>query len=269
MRYKLVRSVIAAVSACLLAGVVVAADLTGDEIVRYCEYKNPGEDQLSRLSIALIDKDANERKNVYARLWKNYHGKESVLDKMVLYTEFPPDAKGTGFMRWGYTAASGKLADQWLYLPQLRKIRRVSVRDPGDSFLGSDLTYGDIEERVLAADGHRLVRVDEADGVKLHVVESIPKEAQPQYSKRVSWYAKAPDWNACYKTKTEYYDPRGSLLKIQTLSWQQVGGAWAWDRVEVKNYQTKHKSIFEVTNVKFGVDLEDRQFTERELKKGQ
>ncbi len=268
MNFGWMHSVFVTVLMFPLTGVALAADLLGGDVVKNCEYKNPGEDQLSRLSIALIDKDENERKNIYARLWKNYHGKEGVLDKMVLYTEFPPDAKGTGFMRWGYTASSGKLADQWLYLPQLRKIRRVSVRDPGDSFLGSDLTYGDIEERVLAADVHTLLRVEETGGVKYHVVESTPKEARPQYSKKISWYAKAPDWNSCYKAKMEYYDPQGSLLKTQVLSWQQVGGAWAWDRVEVENYQTKHKSVFEVTGVKFGVGLEDRQFSERELKKG-
>lgn len=268
MGWRLVCSAIMTVSMLAAAGVAVAADQTGADIVRHCDYKNPGEDQLSRLSISLIDKDGNERKNVYARLWKNYHGKDSILDKMVLFTEFPPDAKGTGFMRWGYTAASGKLADQWLYLPQLRKIRRVSVRDPGDSFLGSDLTYGDIEERTVDADEHVFVRVDEIKGARFHVVESSPKEARPLYSKKISWYAKVPDWNACYRAKTEYYDPQGSLLKVQTLTWQQVDGIWAWDRVEVENYQTKHKSLFEVTDAKFGVGLEDRQFTERDLKRG-
>ena len=246
----------------------VAADVTANEIVRHCEYKNPGEDQLSRLSITLIDKDGNERKNVYERLWKNYHGKDGVLDKMVLFTEFPPDAKGTGFMRWGYPAESRKLAEQWLYLPQLRKIRRVSVRDPGDSFLGSDLSYGDIEERTADADEHVLVRVDDINGAKFQVVESAPKEEHPLYSKKLSWYGKVSDWGACYRAKTEYYDPQGNLLKTQTLTWQQVDGAWAWDKVEVVNHQTKHKSLFEVTDVKVGVGLEDRQFTERELKRG-
>lgn len=47
------------------------------EIIERCEYKNPGEDQQSILSISLIDKDGNERKNVYKRLWKNYHGEKT------------------------------------------------------------------------------------------------------------------------------------------------------------------------------------------------
>lgn len=253
-----------------LANVAMAADLTANDVVQQCEYKNAGADNTSRLSITLIDKDGGERKNVYRRLWKNYReAAGDVADKMVLMTEFPPDARGTGFLRWGYLAASGKMADQWLYLPQLRKIRRVSVRDPGDSFLGSDLTYGDIDDRSVTADTHTLLRMEDIDGQPHYVVESVPKEKNSLYSKRVSWYAKGAAGGAgCVRRKTDYYDRQGLVLKTASLKWQQVGNAWAWDRVQVENVQTHHKSLFEVTEVKVGVGLDDRQFTERELQKG-
>lgn len=238
------------------------------EIIKHCEYKNPGEDQRSLLSITLIDKDGNERENVYRRLWKNYHGSDGVLDKMVLFTEFPPDAKGTGFMRWGYQSSLNKLADQWLYLPHLRKVRRVSVRDPGDSFLGSDLTYGDIEDRDITDDEYRLLRHDEREGGELYAVEIKPKEENSIYSKKISWYAKRSGWDDCIRVKTDYYDRQGNLLKKQILTWQKVDDAWIWDRVTVENVQTNHKSIFTVTDVKVNLGLDDDMFTERALKKG-
>ncbi len=247
----------------------VAGEPSGSEIISHCEYKNPGKDQRSRLTIVLIDKDGSERKNVYRRLWKNYYGEDNLIDKMVLFTEFPPDAKGVGFMRWGYTAASKKLADQWLYLPHLRKVRRVSVRDPGDSFLGSDLAYGDMEDRAIDADDHALVRVEEMGGKEYYVVESTAKEEQPLYTKKISWFVKSDNgWDACARAKTDYYDRQGSLLKTQGLTWQQVGDAWAWDKVIVENVQTGHKSIFSVTNVEVGVGIKDKQITERAMKKG-
>ena len=223
---------------------------------------------MSRLSITLVDKDKKKRVNVYARLWKNYYGKDDVLDKMVLYTVYPPDAKGTGFMRWGYVAPSKKMADQWLYLPSMRKIRRVSVRDPGDSFLGSDLTYGDIEERAVIDDEHRILKVENVKGVEHYVVESTPREVGSLYSKRVSWYKRPAEDGLCVRVKTDYYDTRGSMLKKQSLTWQKIDGAWAWDKVVVENVQTRHQSVFSVTEVKVGVGLKDKQFTERGLKKG-
>ena len=245
-----------------------ATDVSGAEVVTHCEYKNAGEDNVSTLEIVLMDKDGKERKNVYQRLWKKGDGKSGVLDKMVLYTEFPPDAKGNGFMRWGYKAEEGKPADQWLYLPQSRKVRRVSVRDPGDSFLGSDFTYGDMDDRAVSADDHTLVKVDNIQGRAYYVIESVPKESNALYSKRVSWYLKAADWEGCHRVRTQYYDRQGMLLKNARLSWQTESGSWAWDKVFVENVQNGHKSLFVVTDVNFNVGLKDREFTERALKRG-
>lgn len=251
-----------------LAGFSVhAQDPTGVEIVQQCDYKNPGNDQRSKLTITLIDKDGNERKNIYSRLWKDYAGKDNVADKMVLFTEYPPDARGSGFMRWAFTADADKNADQWIYLPVLRKTRRVAIRDPGDSFLGSDLTYADISGRSPEQDSHAVLKSEELNGAPHFVVESTPNETSPQYSKRVSWFTKQ-DWSACSKSAVFYYDTKGLLLKKQTLTWQQIGDAWLWKRVEVENVQTKHKSVFEVDDAEVNVGLEDDIFTERTLKTG-
>ena len=268
MRQLLSYLIFAASLSLLANGVVIAEETPStEEIIKYCEYKDPGKDQRTRLTVILIDKEGGERKNIYRRLWKNYYGEKKVVDKMVLYTEFPPDAKGTGFMRWGYTSAAAKPADQWLYLPQLRKIRRVSVRDPGDSFLGSDLSYGDIDERAADADKHSLLRTEEINGKSYYVVESVPKEVKPLYSKKISWYRRADSWADCVRAKTDYFDLHSALLKTQSLTWQKVDGAWAWDKVIVENVQTRHKSIFGVSDVEIAVGLKDKQFTERNLEK--
>src|SRR3569832_2475286 len=116
----------------------------GRDIYQRCNFKNPGDDQRSRLTIILRDKDKNEKKKNKQHQKKKKQDKTNETDKMVLLTEFPPDAEGAAFMRWAYTPAVDRYADQWIYLPVLKKIRRVSVRDPSDSFLGSDLTYADI-----------------------------------------------------------------------------------------------------------------------------
>jgi len=110
MKYKVL--FIALALGGLYSGLGVAAeDIAVEKIIQNCEYKNPGSDQRSVLTIELVDKDGNQRKNVYRRFWKNYMGQGGIADKMVLLTEFPPDAKGTGFMRWGYIASEKKMAD--------------------------------------------------------------------------------------------------------------------------------------------------------------
>lgn len=250
-------------------GVLGKEVVSVEELVQSCEYKNPGNDQRSVLVIELIDKEGNSRKNIYQRYWKNYLGKDGFVDKMVLFTEFPPDAKGTGFMRWGYTADQNKMADQWLYLPHLRKVRRVSVRDPGDSFLGSDLTYGDIEDRTIDDDNYSLLKVDEKEGAQLYQVKVVPKEEGALYSKKITWYMKpASGWEGCVRVRTDYYDIEGNIQKKQKLTWQKVSEAWVWNRVLVENVQTHHKSIFTVKDVKVNVGVPERVFTERALENG-
>jgi len=245
------------------------AEPTGRDIVAQCDNKYPGENQKSQLSITLTDKSGNERKTVYLRLWKDMKGVDDVFDKMVLFTLYPPDAKGAGFMRWAYTEESKKQAEQWIYLPVLRKIRRVSVRDQSDSFLGSDLTYGDISYRSLDADDHQLVRIDrDKNNDEYYVVVSIPKEANPQYSKKMSWYAKKADPEECVKVRVDYFDNKDAFLKRQLLKWQKVNNAWVWDKVFVQNVQTRHKSFFEIEKVKINAGIKDSWFTERKLKQG-
>ncbi len=246
-----------------------AKKITGRDVVQQCEYKYPGEDQQSQLSITLIDKSDKKRKTIYLRLWKDMKGKDNILDKMVLFTLYPADARGTAFMRWAYKPESGKHAEQWIYLPTLRKIRRVSVRDLSDSFLGSDLTYGDISYRGIDEDDHKLVRIDQdPQGNQYFVVESTPREANPQYAKKVSWYRKTPDLENCVKRRVNYYDKKGIFLKQQDLKWQKVNNAWVWDEVFVQNAQTRHKSHFKVEKVKINKGVNEEWFTERRMRIG-
>jgi len=243
--------------------------ITGKDIVSQCDNKYPGENQKSQLSITLTDKSGNERKTVYLRLWKDMKGEDDIFDKMVLFTMYPPDAKGAGFMRWAYTPESGKNAEQWIYLPVLRKIRRVSVRDLADSFLGSDLTYGDISYRDVEADEHQLTRIDrDKNGQEYFVVVSKPKDGDYQYSKRISWYSRAKSAEECVKVRVDYYDRKEVFLKRQLLKWQKVDDAWVWDKVHVQNVQTFHKSFFEVEKVKINAGVGDEWFSERKLRQG-
>jgi Outer membrane lipoprotein-sorting protein len=247
-----------------------AADnpLTGKEIVERCGVKYGGDDQRSQFEVLLRDQRGNEKRSVYLRLWKDYKGVNNIIDKMLLFTEYPPDAQGAAFMRATYTPDLKKAADQWIYLPVLRKIRRVTIRDQGDSFLNSELTYADITPRAIDEDTHKLLDMRELGGMQFYVVESTPKEPRPLYSKRVQWFEKTPNWDDCSKVRIDYYDLKGNLLKEQFIKWQRVDGAWLWDRVLVRNVETQHASVFLLTDAKINTGITDDIFTERTLRMG-
>ncbi len=247
--------------------------LTGKSLVSQCGYKYSGKDQTSTFTVVLKDAGGNEKKSVYLRLWKDYGGDEDqVLEKMMLFSKFPPDSKGGAFMRTTYVPESEKVAEQWIYLPVLRKIRRVTIRDPGDRFLNSDLTYQDVSYRGIDEDEHFYIGKEKVGDVSLHKVESTPRVVKGEiYSKRLFWIEKGVGiggWDDCLVKKIAYYDIKGVLLKEQLLNWQKVGGAWMWDRVVVTDVQEQHESVFEMSDVKVDTGLSTRQFSKRAMKSG-
>lgn len=240
-------------------------NVTADEIVDKCSNKFPGADQRSRLTIRLSGQDGRPQEYVYRRLWKSYEGSGDIADKMLLVTEEPPDSKGLAFMRWGYVPEASKHAEQWIYLPALKKIRRVSVQDLNQSFLGSDLTYGDISLRRSHQDQNKILAINQVQAGEYFVIESIPKESSSMYLRKIHWIARTPDWDSCIVSLTEYYDVRGDLLKKQHYRWRKVANAWVWDRVVVQNVQSFHTSNFSIDQVEINIGINDSVFTERSL----
>jgi len=243
---------------------------TADEVVQHCGYKYPGEDQKAQMTIIKQDRAGSEKKEVYQRLWKDYKGKDNVTEKMVMFTEYPPDSQGAGFLRVAYTPNQDKVEDQWIYLPSLKKMRRVSVRDPGDAFLGTDLTYADIAGRKPEDDTHTITKTMKRGNEDVIGVEDVPKDkSRSLYGKIVNWFVKSDGWDTCRKEEVDYFDTKGEPLKRQTIKWQRVGDAWLWDEVHVENVRTGHVSIFRLTNAQVNVGLSDDVFTQRNISKGQ
>jgi len=238
--------------------------LSGAEVVGHCMIKNPGKDQRTRLTVVNKDDTGAEKKEIYSRYWKAYPGKGGLVEKMILFTEYPPDAKGAAFMRWGYEQ-NGRDAEQWIYLPALRKTRRVTVRDLADRFLGSELTFGDITPRPLSADKHRLIGKQHIGNGDFFVVESTPKKPY-LYAKQVHWFRYNGNWDECVAARTDYYDHKGQLLKKQYYNWRKVKGAFVWHKVVVENVQTYSASLFLVENVAVNIGLQDKHFDERTLR---
>ncbi len=203
------------------------------------------------------------KKIVISRYWKNYSGEGGVEGKMLLVTQLPEDSRGVAFLIWDFSEKD-KADDLWLYLPALRMVRKISGQDLNDAFLGSDLTFGDMGRRRLEEDEHLLLREERYRGTVCYVVQSLPKEKESLYSKKVLWVSKK-DWTIL---KRDYYDQGENLLKRQTIDWQEAGAFFAWKKTSVTNIQTGHRTIFDVSDLEVNIGLQDSVFTERRLVKG-
>jgi outer membrane lipoprotein-sorting protein len=235
------------------------AQLSGEEIMNKVYNLPTGNDQQGQLTMTLTNKSGEQRVRKLQQYIKLYDGDE----KKVMFFLAPADVRGTSFMNWSY--ADGRDDDQWIYLPALRRTKRISSDSKSDSFMGSDFTYDDLGDRHPSEDTHQLLREETIDGKACYVVESTPKDEAYAYSKIVSWVLKENFMGA----KREFYDEDGDLLKTLTvIKYDKVDGFWTILETEMKNVQKKHKTEMKFENIQFNQGIPDSKFTERGMTLG-
>ena len=245
---------------CLPAVSVWSAELTGRDIMVKVDERSDGDDQRSITKMTLINKRGKTRVRTLLMYLKDY-GKDS---KSLMYFQSPGDVKGTGFLAWDYDDPE-KDDDQWLYLPALKKSRRISSSSKNDYFMGTDFTYDDMGDRNVDEDTHALLKEEELDGHACWVLESKPKDEDYMYSRRVSWIRQ----DALVAVKVEFYDKRGSLLKILTVpDVKKQDDIWTPFKMEMENVQKNHKTIIEIEEVQYNIGVKDSMFRVSTLERG-
>lgn len=188
--------------------------------------------------------------------------------KVLIRFRYPGDIEGTGFLQIEHHDGDD---DMWIYLPALKKIRRLVTNNKNDSFFGSDFSYGDILAPAVSKYRYSLLRMDALDGEDCWVIESEPTTEQVRheygYGKRVSWIRKS---NFMEK-QIEYYDVGQRLLKTQWIpEARQVdssGYKWWGLRREVLNHKTGHRTLLTFERVDTEKPVPDDLFTPRYLER--
>ncbi|MCD6555831.1 MAG: outer membrane lipoprotein-sorting protein [Bacteroidales bacterium] len=243
----------------MIGGFNVSAQLTGKQIIEKVYNRPSGNDQSSNLTMTLINAQGKQRVRKLAQYLKD----NGTVEKKIMFFTAPADVKGTSFMNWSYS--NGKSDDQWIYLPALKKIKRISSDSKGDYFMGSDFTYDDLGDRHPSQDTHKLLREETVSGVKCYVVQSIPKDEDYMYSKTITWINKV----TFIGVKKEFYDEDGDLLKIMHVnSSQKISGINVITKITMQNKQKNHKTIMSLSNVKINTGISDSKFSERMMMRG-
>jgi hypothetical protein len=236
---------------------------SASEIVNQCYYKYAGDDQRSNMQITLKAAGGKEQVSEYTRLWKHYGGEDGVVDKVLLFTDTPLKDKGLAFMRWGRTGASNKATEQWIYLPEMRKVHRIAPRDPETKeWIIKD---EDLRLREPHEDTHTFIDEKSSNGKSYYRVNFKPNN-DPIYSKRVFWFNK--DGDECSLHKVDFYDKQGEKSKQQLIEWRREGKAWIWDRVVIEDTNSDAFIHYDMKQVEINVGLDDALFTQRSMKKG-
>ena len=221
--------------------------------------------QLESTMVLINDKGQRRERRSTGLIKLQPNGVDS---KLVVRFSTPADIKGTSFLQVEHIDGDD---DLWIYLPALKKSRRLVASNKKDSFVGSDFSYGDISLPRVDQYRHTLLRSEKVDGVDCHVVESVPATdtvgANSGYSKKVTWVRS----DNFVETKVEYYDLAGRLWKTQKVSRHELvepqKARWFPLQREMTNHQNGHRTVISMGKVTPGVALPDETFTTRYIER--
>lgn len=207
---------------------------------------------------------------------RNRHGQESRRiiriktkevnndgDKSLSIFDNPRDVKGTAFLTYSHKVGDD---DQWLYLPALKRVKRISSRNKSGSFMGSEFAYEDISSQEIEKYTYKWIKDDFYGTHDCYVIERYPVDKKNSgYTRQVAWI----DQKEFRTLKTDYYDRKDSLLKTYTATEfkEYLDQYWRPHKMNMINHQNGKSTELIWSNFKFQKGLKDKDFSKNSLKR--
>ena len=228
---------------------------TGLEIAKMVDEKPSPKDMFNKTTMVLTNSKGKTRTN--AMVSKSMDGNK----KQIIWFVEPKDDKGVAFLKIEHDDKDDEMR---MWLPAFKKVRRISAKKKGDSFMGSDLSYEDLSSRDLDENEYKRLGDEEVDEVDCYVLEISPKkEAKSSYSKHISWITK----EGLYGVKENSFDKRGELKKRKVFNFQKLKDYHVIERVFVEDIQKNHTTEVTFSEVKVDSGIDKKLFQEKNLKR--
>ncbi len=254
----------------LLAPLAAATPLDARAIMERVDARDDGNNAEMDMEMVLIDKQGQQRKRSI-KSFRRDAGENGRDTESIMFFLSPADVKDTGFLTMDYHDVS-RDDDQWLYLPALKKTKRIAASDKSGSFMGTDFTYADMTRRNLDFYDYKLLKEEEVNGHKAWVIESIPNNAREReetgYSKAVVYVRQD---NFVVVRAVNWVEKGGKLKYMETRQLEQVDGIWVATEIVMttrKGRDTEHQTVMHSRNIRFNQPLTDELFSLRTLEKG-
>ena len=204
---------------------------------------------------------------------RDRHGRESVRqmrfkvlevpedgDKSLFVFDRPADVRGTALLTHAHINAQD---DQWLYLPALKRVKRINAAKRSGSFMGSEFSYEDMSSLEVEEYTYKYLRDEPCGALDCTVIEQTPLDGNSGYSRKLVWQ----DTVELRTWKMELYDRKGSHLKTLTLAdyRQFLDRFWRAGEQTMVNHLTGASTVLEWTSFQFQTDLADSEFTRTAL----
>jgi outer membrane lipoprotein-sorting protein len=241
---------------------VQTAEQKGQAIALEADRRDRGfGDSAADLRMILRSRGGDERtRELRSRVLERPEG-----DRSLVVFDSPPDVRGTALLTYANRAGED---DQWLYLPALKRARRISASNRSGPFMGSEFSYEDLASELVEKFTYRWLRDEACPGEALRsltcfVVERRPVDASSAYSRQIVWI----DQDEYRTVNVEYYDRKNVLLKTLSVTQYQQHGERFWRAGEMlmTNHQTGQSTRLAWSRYQFGVGLRESDFTPQAL----
>ena len=185
---------------------------------------------------------------------------ESVGDKSLVLFDTPRDIEGTALL------SHAKILDpddQWLYLPALKRVKRISSSNKSGPFVGSEFAFEDFTAIELNKFDYRFIGTEACRDLVCDVLERLPRYENSGYTRQVAWV----DQTDFQIRKVEFYDRRGDLLKVLELKDYRLydNGVWRAHLLSMSNVQTNKHTDLIYDEYRFDVGLSESDFVKGRL----
>jgi len=183
-------------------------------------------------------------------------------DKSLSVFGSPKDIKGTAFLSYTHALVPD---DQWLYLPALKRVKRIASANKSGPFMGSEFAYEDLTSQEVEKYTYKYLRDETIDDADCFVIEAYPVYKNSGYTRQVVWVHQS----MYQAVKIVFYDRKNALLKTLTSSdWEQyLDRYWRPGRMLMVNQQTGKSTELLWTNYQFKTGLKKRDFDRNTLKR--
>ena len=259
------KSVLTGMSLLLMSGVLYAGE-NAREIAQRVHDRDNGKSLVQDMTMTLIDKNGKKRVRSIATFEKDF-GKD---EYKIMFFKSPADVRDTAFLTYDYDDPA-KDDDQWLYLPALKKVKRIPTSDKSSSFMGSDFSYYDMTKRDVDDFDYKILKHVKVRGHDTTMIESTPKSRgvvdESGYTKTIGLVRTDIDM----VVRSIGFLKNGKKKYFDVTKMHKQDGIWVIDEMTMttkKGRETLHKTILDFTDIKVNPPLKDSIFTTRRLEKG-
>jgi len=181
-------------------------------------------------------------------------------DKSLIVFESPRDVKGTATLTFTHKEGPD---DQWLYLPAIKRVKRISSSNKSGPFMGSEFAYEDLSSQEVEKYEYKFISEETFNGVETYVVERYPLDPKSGYTKQTVWWNK----DNYRLEKIDFYDRKNALLKTLTYAEYKIylDKHWRANEMSMVNHQSEKSTKLVFSEYAFKVGLSDNDFSQNSL----